>query len=225
MYNSKIFPPAELNRLAERRRSSTHSSSPGTSVAGSSAGIEGSLSPPPPSHYLRDRSKSHSVGPRDAVELLRKRSELYERARRSDKSATSSPRQEVSRLVDLPQSRSSSSNPSLHGQMQAQISGESPKGSAEGPLPFLATHSAAATMSKSVPNNIFALSRNKSSAENSTAEGVLFWEPSSNPASRRGSLRGRDAHEFSYRRRSKDSLLSVSSNTSSSHFPSSLDPQ
>lgn len=79
----EILPTAEITRITSKSTPSTRSSSPGPSSSystSSPAVHSGALSPPPPTHYLRNKSRSED-GSEKAIKLLRKRSEIYDRDR------------------------------------------------------------------------------------------------------------------------------------------------
>jgi hypothetical protein len=92
----EILSQTELLHLACKSVSSTRSSSPGPSSSYSMtapAVQAGALSPPPPTHYLRDKSRTKSTT-ETSLKLLRKRSEIYDRNRdrsRASPSNTNAP--------------------------------------------------------------------------------------------------------------------------------------
>ena len=69
--------------MARKSASSTRSSSPGPSSSypmTSPAVQTGALSPPPPAHYLRNKSRTEETS-ESSLKLLKKRSEIYDRNR------------------------------------------------------------------------------------------------------------------------------------------------
>jgi hypothetical protein len=79
----EILSQAELLHLARKSVSSTRSSSPGPSSSYSMASPAvqvGALSPPPPTHYLRNKSRTEETS-ETSLKLLKKRSEIYDRNR------------------------------------------------------------------------------------------------------------------------------------------------
>lgn len=87
----EILPSADLSRLTGKSAPSTRSSSPGpssSSYSASPAVQPGALSPPPPTHYLRNVKQRDQETTDKSLKLLRKRSEIYDRDRSRSRRST-----------------------------------------------------------------------------------------------------------------------------------------
>lgn len=216
----EIVPQAELNRFTPKTAKSspsTRSSSPGLGVDSPTlqAGA-GGLSPPPPGHYLRDKARTGAT--EDSIKRLKKRSDIFERARRSRSFHSSSQTRDDLAFPHELQSRSPSSSRS---HIALEYLGDDSPIPNTGPLAFLATDPMDLSSSKprSLPDTLVSSFRPSGSDEGSAAEVASM--DSHAPSSYRGMQRLGPSH----RGRLSESSISLFSTNSTSLSPPSLDSQ
>jgi hypothetical protein len=213
----EIAPLFELSRLRTTKGTpSTRSSSPHGGPLDSPTSQAGSLFPPPPAHYLRD--KARTGGTPESITRLKIRSEIYERSRRSRIPSLS--REELPAQQEPQLSWGSRSASLNRGRAKSENLGDNSQTPDLTPWSFLATvpRSRSTGVLKSLQGDVSSplvlmVSSSGLKVETGTADPHF-------PSSFRGMRRTR-----SHRVRKSESSLSILSNASSGPFQFSVDHQ
>jgi hypothetical protein len=216
----EIAPLSELNRrTANKSTPPTRSPSPygGPLLDTPQAG---GLSPPPPSHYLRD--KARTGGTQESIARLKKRSEIYERSRRSRTPGSPSLSREELLAQQERQLSWASGSPLLNrSRAGSENLGDDSQTLDLTPLSFLSTDpmSGSTGGSRSLQDDV------SSPLVTMYSEAGLTVETGSADSHFPSSFRGTRRATHSHRLTKSGSSLSTLSSASSNLFPLSVDPQ